>query len=67
MACKRSSVRPRYSPLLAVAAMLHHAEEIFDILTHETVESKLKNRDTGMYISIYMLVVRAESMRFDCD
>ena len=36
-----------------VAAMLHHAEEIFDILTHETVESKLKNRDTGMYI-LYM-------------
>ena len=53
MACKRSSVRPRYSPLLAVAAKLHHAEEIFDILTHETVESKLKNRDTGMYI-LYM-------------
>ena len=36
-----------------VAAKLHHAEEIFDILTHETVESKLKNRDTGMYI-LYM-------------
>ena len=36
-----------------VAAMLHHAEEIFDILTHETVESKLKNRDTIMYI-LYM-------------
>ena len=36
-----------------VAAMLHHAAEIFDILTHETVESKLKNRDTGMYI-LYM-------------
>ena len=33
--------------------MLHHAEEIFDILTHETVESKLKNRDTIMYI-LYM-------------
>ena len=47
--------------------MLHHAEEIFDILTHETVESKLKNRDTGMYIIIYVLDVRAESMRFDCD
>ena len=41
--------------------------EIFDILTHETVESKLKNRDTGMYIIIYVLDVRAESMRFDCD
>ena len=37
-----------------VAAKLHHAEEIFDILTHETVESKLKNRDTGMYILLYM-------------
>ena len=37
-----------------VAAMLHHAEEIFDILTHETVESKLKNRDTIMYILLYM-------------
>ena len=47
--------------------MLHHAEEIFDILTHETVESKLKNRDTIMYIIIYVLDVRAESMRFDCD
>ena len=37
-----------------VAAKLHHDEEIFDILTHETVESKLKNRDTIMYILLYM-------------
>ena len=36
MACKRSSVRPRYSPLSS------QEEEIFDILTHKTVSKDFK-------------------------
>ena len=36
MACKRSSVRPRYSPLSS------QEDEIFDILTHKTVSKDFK-------------------------
>ena len=36
MACKRSSVRPRYSPLRP------EGREIFDILTHKTVSKDFK-------------------------
>ena len=36
MACKRSSVRPRYSP----HSLIVDRDEIFDILTHKTVSNE---------------------------
>ena len=54
MACKRSSVRPRYSPLCS----LEH--EIFDILTHKTVSKDFKLK-TESYLNMNSQIT-AESM-----
>ena len=43
MACKRSSVRPRYSPLSS------QEDEIFDILTHKTVSKDFKLKTECLY------------------
>ena len=56
MACKRSSVRPRYSPLSPTG------DEIFDILTHKTVSKDFKLK-TELYDSINSQFT-AESMSY---
>ena len=56
MACKRSSVRPRYSPLRP------EGREIFDILTHKTVSKDFKLK-TELYDSINSQFT-AESMSY---
>ena len=56
MACKRSSVRPRYSPLRPEGL------EIFDILTHKTVSKDFKLK-TELYDSINSQFT-AESMSY---
>ena len=56
MACKRSSVRPRYSPLSS------QEDEIFDILTHKTVSKDFKLK-TELYDSINSQFT-AESMSY---
>ena len=50
MACKRSSVRPRYSPLFEVIAKIFTftLKEFFDILTHKTVSKDLNKKESQL-------------------
>ena len=71
MACKRSSVRPRYSPLVP----FYIGTEIFDILTHKTVVLEQKSRyftsersisQKSRHSQTYVAIIHRQVLLWDC-